>query len=119
RIIAISESTRRDLLNHARLPESRIDVVPLGLDSALFSPGDQARARMELSRSHGIDGPFLFYAARMEHPGKNHLRLIRTFVRMRRRLGIPHRLVLAGKECADGPIRQAVAESGDDVQSLG
>ena len=47
RVIAISESTRRDLVAHLRVPEDRIDVVPQGVapPSAAATPGRELRER--------------------------------------------------------------------------
>jgi glycosyltransferase involved in cell wall biosynthesis len=118
-VIAISECTKRDLVEHARVEESRIAVVPLGLDQSLFTPGDRELARESLAKEFALHSPYLLYAARMEHPGKNHLRLIRTFARLRQQLGIPHRLVLVGKECQDDPIGEAIRKAGEAVISLG
>jgi glycosyltransferase involved in cell wall biosynthesis len=96
RVIAVSESTRLDLETFARVPDTRIDVIHNGADLQRFSPqaepGEQARVQALL----GTDAPYLLYIARLEHPGKNHVRLLEAFARLRRERALPHRLVLAG-----------------------
>ena len=54
RVIAISDSTRRDLVELLRLPEERIDVVPQGLGAVRRLP----EAMEELGgKEHGLDTP--------------------------------------------------------------
>jgi glycosyltransferase involved in cell wall biosynthesis len=96
RVIAVSESTRRDLVSFARVPAERIDVIHNGADLTRFAPGGRDEARGAIEAHLGAKGPFLLYVSRLEHPGKNHVRLLEAFARLRREHGIPHRLVLAG-----------------------
>ena len=57
--------------------------------------------------------PFILYTSRIEHPGKNHARLIRAFAELKRKERIPHQLVLAGtdRERAD-EVHRIAEESG-------
>jgi len=96
RVIAVSESTRRDLLSFAKVPAKRVRVIHNGADLTRFSPGKQAEARAEVERYLGVRGPFLLYIARLEHPGKNHVRLLEAFAKLRAERDLPHRLILAG-----------------------
>jgi glycosyltransferase involved in cell wall biosynthesis len=51
RVIADSESTRHDLVEHLKLPGEKIDVVPLGLGqpaTAAATPAGELRARLAL-----------------------------------------------------------------------
>ena len=41
---------------------------------------------------------FFVYVSRLEHPAKNHVRLIEAFEQFRSRSGCPHRLVLVGSD---------------------
>jgi glycosyltransferase involved in cell wall biosynthesis len=46
RVVAVSESVRRSLVDHYRLPESKVVVIRNGVDLARFEPADErARAR--------------------------------------------------------------------------
>ena len=71
-------------------------MTPLAADPAVYFPRDAREAAELLSRRHAIRPPFLLYTSRIEHPGKNHARLIRAFADLKRRHKIPHQLVLAG-----------------------
>jgi glycosyltransferase involved in cell wall biosynthesis len=43
RIITVSESSRRDIMAHMRVPASRLAVVPVGVDHRLFRPMPEVR----------------------------------------------------------------------------
>jgi glycosyltransferase involved in cell wall biosynthesis len=98
RLIVISEATRAALARVDGALAERAVLVPNGVDLDRFHPGDPAAARREGARPLGIEGPYVLYTARLEHPSKNHVTLIRAFQAARRRLGVPHRLVLVGAE---------------------
>jgi glycosyltransferase involved in cell wall biosynthesis len=71
-VITISEHAARAVTERYDVPESRIRPIHLGLDHAVFRPGDEARER------------FLVYPARA-WPHKNHERLFVAFAEIRRR----------------------------------
>jgi len=96
RVISISESTRRDLESFARVDPGRIKLVYNGADLQRFFVRDKAQARSMVSEQLPIPEHFILYIARLEHPGKNHVRLIEAFARMKRKTGLPHKLVLVG-----------------------
>jgi glycosyltransferase involved in cell wall biosynthesis len=97
RVIAPSEASRRDIVGHAQVPEERVHVIPHGVDHRRYTPGDPEEAARTAAR-HGIEGPYVVYVSRLEHPGKNHVRLIEAWDEVKRRTGAPHRLVLAGSD---------------------
>lgn len=112
-LVAVSRATRDDMAEALRLPADRIRVVPNGVDFNRFSPAAEGGdARVERARAHaGLTGPYVLYAARLEHPGKNHLRLLRAFARSRAR--DTHVLALAGKDWgAEGLIRAEIEALG-------
>ena len=55
-VIAISESTKRDLVEHAHIPEDRVAVVYYGVNRAFRPTDDDTRTcrRTELLQAHGI-----------------------------------------------------------------
>ena len=97
-VLTVSEASKRDLLEYVGLPPERVTVTPLAADPAVFFPGDRAAARAHVAARFGVTGPYVLYIARIEHPGKNHVALIRAFDRMKTRTGLPHTLVLAGSD---------------------
>ncbi|MEI6243809.1 MAG: glycosyltransferase family 1 protein [Acidobacteriota bacterium] len=96
-VITVSESSKQDITRYARVPEDRVSVIPLAADHALFTPGDRAAATAAMARI-GIQAPYVLNVSRLEHPGKNHVRLIDAFSAMKAATGLPHRLVLAGPD---------------------
>ena len=122
RVITPSAASKRDIVDFAGVPEDRIHVVPNGVDHARFHPHPEGEAQERVRRDLGLDGPYVLYVSRIEHPGKNHVRLIESFDRMKRREKLPHRLVLAGSDWdrAD-QVRAAAAacSSRDSIVFLG
>jgi len=76
RVIAISEWTKRDLVQHFGIPAERIDAIPLGV-AAYIRPAsaDQVAA---LKQQHGIGDNAIFYLGSLE-PRKNLNRLMQAF----------------------------------------
>lgn len=97
-IVAVSRFTARDIHDYFHVPAGRISVVPNGLDHERFRPGGRALAQSRSSRPRGIDAPFFLYVARLEHPAKNHARLIRAFNRFKQATGSRWKLVLGGSD---------------------
>lgn len=95
-LIAVSESTKRDIVRHVGFPEDRVSVIYPGIDCDTYKPMDQSKARDRLVQRYGLKNPFLVYVSRIEHPGKNHVNLIRAFEDYKTRVNSPHKLVLAG-----------------------
>lgn len=76
RVIAVSDHTRRDIMEMFGLPEDRIAVVhpAAGPEFSAASGDDIAAVR----RKHGLDSPFLLYLGTLE-PRKNVARLIEAY----------------------------------------
>jgi glycosyltransferase involved in cell wall biosynthesis len=70
-VITISEHAARAVVERYDIPESSVRPIHLGLDHAVFRPGDEERGR------------FLLYPARA-WPHKNHERLFAAFAELRR-----------------------------------
>ncbi|MCK7508389.1 MAG: glycosyltransferase [Desulfobacterales bacterium] len=58
--LAVSESTRQELLRLTDLPPDRIHVVTHGVDP-IFRPLDRGECRRSIARKFGIERPFLLY----------------------------------------------------------
>jgi glycosyltransferase involved in cell wall biosynthesis len=69
-VIVTSSFVRSRALERLELDPSRVHVIPLGVDHALFHPGEEERE------------PFLLYPAR-PWPHKNHARLLEAFASLR------------------------------------
>jgi glycosyltransferase involved in cell wall biosynthesis len=95
-VISVSHSTRRDLTNHAHVDDASIEVVYNGADLDRYSPTLRTKGQKLARQKYGIEGPYILYTARLEHPGKNHVGLLKAFAALKQKTGIPHKLVLSG-----------------------
>lgn len=96
RVISVSEATRRDLEEYADVDSRVIDVVYNGADLKHFNHTDKESATQRVQRKYEITEPYILYTARLEHPGKNHVRLLEAFAALKQEKEIPHHLILAG-----------------------
>jgi glycosyltransferase involved in cell wall biosynthesis len=76
RLIAPSESTKRDLLELYGVPEEKVAVIPLAVDCEVYGPPSEGRI-LDVRRKFGIDGPYLVALGR--GPRKNLPRLLEAF----------------------------------------
>jgi len=82
-VIAVSENTARDLKDYFGLGRDRVTVVWNGIDHVRFQPGDPVAAKAMAAERWKLNRPFFLYVSRLEHPGKNHVRLIEAFNRFK------------------------------------
>lgn len=97
-VIAISANTAGDIAQFFGLPVTRQNVILNGIDHARFSPGDPAQAAADASARWKLDRPFFLYVSRLEHPAKNHVRLIEAFSRFKADTGLDWLLALGGTD---------------------
>ncbi len=103
RVIAASRFIRDDLVN-LKIPESRITVIPNGIDMGLFFPRVMPNSEAVLIQPFSIRRPYIIYASRIAYPSKRHAELIRGFDIFKKRTGAPHRLVLAGSDSVNAEM---------------
>jgi len=75
-IIAVSESTKRDTVQHLGVPEDKITVV-YEAANPIFHPIDREKAREQVRNRHGVDGPYILFVSTIE-PRKNVPTLLRA-----------------------------------------
>ncbi|HLX65318.1 MAG TPA: glycosyltransferase family 1 protein [Planctomycetota bacterium] len=82
RIIAISEHTRRDIVERLGIAPEKIDVIPWAVDRLAFSPSHDERAlRARLRDKHGIADPY-FLAVSCSAGRKNTPRLLEAYAQL-------------------------------------
>ena len=103
RVVAISRSTLRDIEMHWEIPSERIVLIYNGLSlPEREEPGFLAR--------YGLTaGHYILYVSRLEHPGKNHLRLMQAYEQLPRELTDTHALVLVGSPWKDAEVLEQYA----------
>jgi glycosyltransferase involved in cell wall biosynthesis len=94
RIIAVSQATRRDLIELLQVPEDKIRVVYSGCDER-FRPMAPEVARTRVRERYGLAEPYILHVGTLE-PRKNLERLVRAYTAVRQQQSIPQLLVLAG-----------------------
>jgi glycosyltransferase involved in cell wall biosynthesis len=109
RIIAVSGWVKQELVERARVKESRIEVIPNGVDMAAFYPRLRNEESVVLIQPFSFRRPYILYASRIDHPVKNHIRLFKAFEIFKERTHYPHRLVLAGADGHGADIVKAAA----------
>ncbi|NNJ71240.1 MAG: glycosyltransferase family 4 protein [Kiritimatiellales bacterium] len=97
-LIAVSEFTKSDIVRHTGYPEEHISVIYSGINRELFQPVADDEARGRLKTMYALERPFFVYVSRLEHPAKNHVRLIEAFERFKLENDSAHQLVLAGAD---------------------
>lgn len=104
-LIAVSETTKRDLVRHLRVPADRITVVYEGIDHSTFRPVGRRL----------LDEPYVLFVG-SEQPRKNLVTLLRAFAEAKRDPALRRlRLVKVGEAGVSGsrePTLAAIAELG-------
>ncbi len=121
-VIAVSECTKVDIVKFARVEDERIAVIPHGVDFDVYAPRNKPASQSSVCDRYSIRAPYVLYISRIEHPGKNHVRLIRAFAEVKAKTNLPHQLVLAGSDWnrADEVHRVADASGlGDEILFTG
>ena len=121
-IIAVSRNTSQDIVRFFGLPSERLTTIHNGLDQDRFFPGARDVAKKSAAETHGLRQPFFLYVARLEHPAKNHVRLITVFNQFKTETRSPWQLVFAGSDWhGANAIHSAIKASPfkHDIHSLG
>jgi glycosyltransferase involved in cell wall biosynthesis len=92
-VIAVSESTKRDVIERLRVPESRVTVIPEAVDES-FSPPPRDVALEQVRARFGVVAPYVLYVGQFD-PRKNMDGLVSAFARAAERHA-DLRLVIAG-----------------------
>jgi glycosyltransferase involved in cell wall biosynthesis len=121
-LIAVSENTARDIISFFRIPSGRIAIVHNGIEHERFFPGSRAQAQAAVAEAFGLKRPFFLYLARLEHPGKNHTRLISAFEIFKSATNSDWQLVFGGSDWHGAQtIHAAIKRSpvASDIRALG
>ena len=128
RLVAVSEATKVDMVKFWHCREKDVTVLYNGLSgngewgtgngeriprAKRVAEGD-ALAGVGTGNGEGAGAPLrvsaslrettILYISRIEHPGKNHVRLIEAYSRLPRSLAEAHPLVIAGADWKDAEV---------------
>ena len=96
RIIAISQNTKKDLVEYFNVRDDRIDVIPLAARKD-FHPRSMTKVQAFVSEHWGLDKPYLLSVGTIE-PRKNLKHLIRVYCSLPEEIRNDYQLVIAGGE---------------------
>jgi glycosyltransferase involved in cell wall biosynthesis len=112
KIITVSQSTKKDLINLLGAKPERITVVYQGYDDDNFKPSSDPHKVQTALQRHNISGNYILYVGTLELK-KNPIRLIEAFASLKRDGKIVHKLVIAGKRAwGDEAVFHAVRRNG-------
>ncbi len=121
-LIAVSHFTAQDIERFFGIPAAEVTVIHNGIDHHRFKQGAVESSREWMAETHGVDAPFFLYVSRLEHPGKNHVRLIEAFDLFKRETGGDWQLVLGGGDWHGSEAIHEAAERSEfsaDIRFLG
>lgn len=124
KIIAVSESTKKDLEQFLKTPEEKISVIHNGVDERFFQEVviSKEELKKELKSKFDIDKKFILFIGTLD-PTKNIARLLESFKKIQEKRGRgEYQLVIGGKKgwLADSYIQIAEdLEISEDVKFLG
>lgn len=98
KVVAISESTKRDTIEFAKVNESQVCKIYNGASLRSNSGTSKASAHRLVVERLGLQPkPYLLYVSRIEHPGKNHVRFLRAYSLLKQK-GVlnDYQLIFAG-----------------------
>lgn len=93
-IIAISEHTKRDLIEYYSCPAEKIVVIYLGYDER-FQQIEDRRKKDQINAEYGLTRPFIFNVGSIE-PRKNLIGLIRAYASLGKKYHQNFDLVISG-----------------------
>ena len=109
RVIAVSRWVKQELIDLVKVKDSLIEVVPNGIDTTLFYPRPHNAESVILIQPFSFRRPYILCVSRIDHPVKNHVRLIQAFNIFKERGKYPHRLVLTGGDSNNAAKVKAAA----------
>lgn len=111
-VIAVSESTRADILKYTGVKNDKVEVVYEGVDEQfrVLNTIDEA----SFLNRYNLDKPFILFVGSI-HPRRNVQRVIESFVQLKVEKKIDHQLVLIGlKQQLDPSISHLIHERNID-----
>jgi glycosyltransferase involved in cell wall biosynthesis len=110
RVIANSQQSKTDVVEFFGVRPEKIDVVYPAAHEVFFEPHDAADVNAEIERTFGEQTPYFIFVGKLSK--RRHIpNLIEAFSRVRRELGLPHRLLIVGPNSRGYDINALAAAS--------
>jgi len=94
KVIAVSENTKKDLIDRYKLRPDKIKVIYSGIDFDFFHEIDENK-KEEIRKKYNLDKPFILTLGNIE-PRKNIQGLIEAFNNLKDKYNLEHQLVFIG-----------------------
>ena len=94
-LVAVSEATKIDMVKYWHCREEDVTVLYNGLSK------ESSKFKVE---SENFKLSTILFISRIEHPGKNHVRLIEAYGKLPREMAEAHPLVIAGADWKDAEV---------------
>lgn len=117
-LLTVSETSKQDIVSYTGIPSDCVSVTYNGVDHEMYQPGDREEARALVAKNYGVDAPYILYISRIDHPGKNHIRLVEAFNHLKANTALPHKLVLAGSDWSRADEVHRAAESSASAKDI-
>lgn len=114
KIFSISNSTKIDLLNYYKTPEEKIVINYNGFNSDRYKA---VNASAE-SEKRLFEKKYILYVARIEHPGKNHMNLIKAYEMLSENIKNEYQLVFAGSFWNGGEVVKDYVQKSKDAENI-
>lgn len=93
-IVAISESTKKQIMHHYAISSEKISVVTPAIEAAQYQPAS-SQAIAQAKQKYGIEGEYVLYLGTLE-PRKNIVGIVEAYRNMPEKTRKKYKLVLAG-----------------------
>ena len=110
-ILTMSQVSKKDIVRVLRVPESKVKVVPCGVNS--FT------ATTPKPEWYGEHVPYFACITARHYAAKNTITAIKAWRIFRERTGLPHRLLIGGGTSKEGRKRLMEAGCSEDCKMLG
>ena len=115
-LVAVSGATKADMVKFWGCRDERVTVLYNGLSGRGTASvqqqdfaGREPETRNKKQETRNKKQETILYISRIEHPGKNHVRLIEAYSRLPREIAEAHPLVMAGADWKDAEIVHSAA----------
>jgi len=108
KIFTVSENTAKDMVTHYGMKREELIVNYNGVNTNNFSP----------SSTLNNEKSYILYVARIEHPGKNHLNLIKAYELLPEKYKQSHDLYLIGSDWNGAEIVHEYAKNSKDTNKI-
>ena len=110
-LVAVSEATKTDMVKYWRCRQEDVTVLYNGL--VVNQLGGLVVKEMPFNQptTQPPNHQTILYISRIEHPGKNHVRLIEAYGRLPREMVEAHPLVIAGADWKDAEVVHEAARN--------